>query len=68
MYDARNHSVSERIVNLSQPWLRPIVRGKAKAAVEFVAKLDISVVNGWTRLEVLSFDAYHGASGLKETL
>lgn len=46
MYDDRNHSVSDRIVSLSQPWLRPIIRGKAKAAVEFGAKLDISVVNG----------------------
>ena len=68
MYDARNHSVSDRIVSLSQPWLRPIVRGKAKATVEFGAKLDISVVNGWTRLEVLSFDAYHEAGGLKEMI
>lgn len=68
MYDARNHSVSDRIVSLSQPWLRPIIRGKAKAAVEFGAKLDISVVNGWARLEVLSFDAYHEAGGLKEML
>lgn len=68
MYDARNHSVSDRIVSLSQPWLRPIVRGKAKATVEFGAKLDISVVNGWARLEVLSFDAYHEAGGLKEML
>lgn len=68
MYEAHKHSVSDRIVSLSQPWLRPIVRGKAKAAVEFGAKLDISVVNGWTRLEVLSFDAYHEAGGLKEML
>ncbi len=68
MYDARNHSVSDRIVSLSQPWLRPIVRGKAKAAVEFGAKLDISVVNGWTRLEVLSFDAYNEAGGLPDML
>ena len=45
MYDNR-----DRIVSLSQPWLQPIVRGKAKANVEFGAKLDISVVNGWTRL------------------
>lgn len=68
MYDARNHSVSDRIVSLSQPWLRPIVRGKAGAAVEFGAKLDISVVNGWTRLETYSFDAYHEAGGLKEVV
>lgn len=68
MYDAHSHSVPDRIVSLSQPWLRPIVRGKAKAAVEFGAKLDISVVNGWTRLEVLSFDAYNEANGLPEML
>lgn len=68
MFDARSHRVDDRIVSLSQPWLRPIVRGKAKAAVEFGAKLDISVVNGWTRLEVLSFDAYHEGKGLTEML
>lgn len=68
MYDARNHTVSDRIVSLSQPWLRPIVRGKAKASVEFGAKLDISVVNGWARLEVYSFDAYNEAGGLAEMI
>lgn len=68
MYDARNHKIPDRIVSLSQPWLRPIVRGKAKAAVEFGAKLDISVVNGWTRLEACSFDAYNEAGGLEEMI
>ena len=63
MYDNDNHthSVSDRIVSISQPWLRPIVRGKSKAPVEFGAKLDISVVNGFTRLEYHSFDAYNEA-------
>lgn len=51
MYDNHTHSVPDRIISISQPWLRPIVRGKAKAPVEFGAKLDISVVNGFTRLE-----------------
>ena len=68
MYDNRCHSVPNRIVSLSQPFLRPIVRGKAKAPVEFGAKLDISVVNGWTRLEVLSFDAYNEATKLVEII
>jgi IS5 family transposase len=68
MYDKRTHSVPDRIVSLSQPWLRPIVRGKAGAAVEFGAKLDISVVNGWTRMEVFSFDAYNESGGLKEMI
>lgn len=59
MFDERKHKVPNRIVSLSQPWIRPIVRGKAKAPTEFGVKLDISVVNGWTRLETFSFDAYN---------
>ena len=57
MYDNRTHSVPDRIVSVSQPFVRPIVRGKAGKPVEFGAKLDISVVDGWTRLECCSFDA-----------
>jgi IS5 family transposase len=68
MYDNHSHSVPERIVSLSQPWLRPIVRGKAKAAVEFGAKLDISVCDGWTRLEYFSFDAYNEARNLADMI
>jgi hypothetical protein len=63
MYDTKTHSVPDRIVSISQPHIRPIVRGKAKAPVEFGAKLDISVVDGYTRLEYMSFDAYN-ESGL----
>lgn len=68
MYDNRTHSVKDRIVSLSQPWIRPIVRGKAKAKVEFGVKLDISVCDGWTRLERHSFDAYNESTGLKDMI
>ena len=33
MFDHHTHSVENRIVSLSQPYLRPIVRGKIKASV-----------------------------------
>lgn len=66
MYDHRTHSVPDRIVSVSQPFVRPIVRGKAGKPVEFGAKLDISVVDGWTRLEFCSFDAYNEAVNLQE--
>ena len=60
MYDNKVHSVPDRIVSISQPYIRPIVRGKAKAPVEFGAKLDLSIdENGIARLERLSFDAYN---------
>ena len=66
MYDNRTHSVPDRIVSVSQPFVRPIVRGKAGKPVEFGAKLDISVVDGWTRLACCSFDAYNEAGNLQE--
>lgn len=66
MYDQQTHCVENRIVSLSRPFIRPIVRGKAGKPVEFGAKLDISVSDGWTRLEVLSFDAYNEAVNLKD--
>lgn len=65
MYDNHTHRVSDRIVSVSQPFVRPIVRGKAGKPVEFGAKLDISVVDGWTRLECCSFDAYNEAGNLR---
>lgn len=65
MYDNRTHSVPDRIVSVSQPFVRPIVRGKAGKPVEFEAKLDVSVVDGWTCLECYSFDAYNEAGNLR---
>ena len=60
MYDNKVHSVKDRIVSISQPYIRPIVRGKAKSPVEFGAKLDMSIdEKGLARLEKLSFDAYN---------
>ena len=52
MFDRRTHRVENRIVSISQPYLRPIVRGKAKTPVEFGAKYDVSVdEKGYARLE-----------------
>lgn len=59
MLDHKTHTVQDRIVSLSQPWIRPIVRGKAKSPTEFGAKISISVVNGYTFVDRLSFDAYN---------
>ena len=68
MYDNRTHKVENRIGILSQPYIRPIVRGKAKAAVEFGSKLDINVVNGFVHLEKQSFDSYNEATILCEVV
>jgi hypothetical protein len=59
MHSTGTHSTPDRIVSISQPHVRPIVRGKAKANVEFGAKLAISVVNGYAFREQLSWDNYN---------
>ncbi len=60
MYRNNTHSVKDRIVSICQPYIRPIVRGKAKSPTEFGAKLDMSIdETGFARLERLSFDAYN---------
>jgi len=68
MYESKTHKVADRIVNLRQPYIRPIVRGKKKSPVEFGAKLDISVVGGFTRLEKHSFDAYNESELLEKEI
>lgn len=64
MYRNRTHRVDDRIVSISQPHIRPIVRGKASTPVEFGAKISISCVDGYVYLDRLSWDAYHEAGDL----
>lgn len=65
MYDNHTHSVENRIVSISQPFIRPIVRGKAKAPVEFGIKFDLSLdEKGYGRIEKHSFEAYNESSTL----
>ena len=45
-------------MSVSHPFIRPIVRGKAKSPVEFGAKLDLSVdEKGMARVEKLSLNS-----------
>ena len=59
MYAKRTHSIEDRIVNIHQPYVRPIVRGKEKSKTEFGAKLEVSLDNGFVRLDKLGWDAYN---------
>ncbi len=68
MYETKTHQVQDRIVSIHQPWVRPIVRGKATANVEFGAKVSISVVDGYARIECLNWDAYNESTTLQETV
>ena len=63
MFDNHTHRVEGRIVSISQPYLRPVVRGKAKNPTEFGAKYDVSIdEKGHARLEKIQFDPYNEGS------
>jgi hypothetical protein len=66
MYKEKKHSVGDRIVNIAQPYVRPIPRGKAKSKTEFGAKLGVSLVEGFSRINKLSWDAYSESKDLKK--
>ena len=68
MYENRTHKVSDRIVSLYQPHVRPMVRGKAKSPVEFGAKVSISLVNGFSFVEKIGWDAYNESCDLIEQI
>ena len=55
MFENNTHSVENRIVSISQPYIRPIVRGKAKSPVEFGAMPDLSVM----KQECAGLKSYH---------
>ena len=65
MYDNKTRRCPDRIVNIFQPWVRPIVRGKQKNKAEFGAKINASEVNGFCRIDKLSWDAYNESVDLE---
>jgi hypothetical protein len=64
MYENKTHSVEYRIVSIHQPHVRPIVRGKATADVEFGAKVQVSLMKGYAFLEELSWEAFNEGARL----
>lgn len=64
MYESRSHRIPDRIVSISQPHLRPIVRGKAKNNVEFGAKVSVSLVDGFSFVDRISWDNYNESCDL----
>jgi hypothetical protein len=59
MYKTKTHRVDDRIVSIHQPHVRPIVRGKSKADVEFGARIHLPLIDGISFLDELSWDAFN---------
>lgn len=68
MYRNHTHHMTDRIVSLNQPEIRPIMRGKAKAPVEFGPKIDVSIMDGVIDIERFSFNAFNESVDLETTL
>jgi len=68
MYQQKIHSVEHRIVSIHQPHVRPIVRGKTNANVEFGAKIQVSLMQGYAFLEDLSWEAFNEGTRLMKTV
>ena len=65
LFENNKQSIEERIVSLSQPHIRPIIRGKAGKPVEFGAKLSASCFDGYVFLERISWDNFNKSEDLK---
>jgi IS5 family transposase len=66
MYQTNSRRCDNRIVSISQPYVRPIVRGKLDKPVEFGAKLSVSLTGeGLARVDHLRWDAFHEGHDLK---
>ena len=61
-------SIPNKIVSLSKPHLRPIVRGKEVKSVEFGAKVNNILVDGISFIEKLSFNAFNEGTRLVHCL
>ena len=66
LYEHRSRRIDDRIVSLSQPHVRPIVRGKAGSRVEFGAKLSASCSDGFIYLDHLSWDNFNESGDLQQ--
>ena len=66
MYKTNTRRCDDRIVSISQPYLRPIIRGKQGKAVEFGAKISVSLTGkGLAHVDKLHWDAQHEGHDLQ---
>ena len=68
MYINKVHSVAHRITNIHQPHIRPIVRGKTTAKVEFGAKIQVSLMQGYAVLDEVSWESFNEGTRLIDSV
>jgi hypothetical protein len=66
MYEGKTHHCEGRIVSITQPHVRPIVRGKEHNPTEFGSKVAIGLVGGYAFITDISWENIPEASLLIE--
>jgi len=64
MYETKAKRCDDRMVSISQPHVRPIVRGKAGRPVEFGSKVSVSMLGKLAFVDHLSWDAFNESQDL----
>lgn len=62
------NTVENRIVNIHQAHVRPIVRGKEGKKVEFGSKIQLSLVNGFSLIDKLDWDSFNEGAFLQDSV
>ena len=68
MYENESKRIDDRIVSITQPHVRPIVRGKAGKPVEFGAKISVSCFDEYVFLDHLSWDNFNESGDLQKQI
>ena len=68
MHENESNRIDDRIVSISQPHIRPIVRGKAGRPVEFGAKLSVSCFDEYVFLDHARWDNFNESGDLKDQI
>jgi len=65
MFENNNKQIEDKIVSINQPYVRPIVIGKAGKNTEFGAKISASCINGYVFLDKISWNNFNKSTDLK---
>lgn len=68
MYENKAKRIEDRIVSISQPHIRPIVRGKAGTPVEFGAKILVGCIDKYAFVQRISWDNFNESVALQEQI
>ena len=68
MLENNTRSIPGKLMSIWKPYVRSIARGKAKAMYEYGPKISVSLVDGYARVDRLSWDNYNEVEDLQRVV